>query len=327
MANLRGLLGKEYASTLPDAVAKYGSFSKVRDGKVHNFASYCNMHNCDDSYRHYYMQYYCVPCGTTQITWELWGGGGSGAGACCCQQGAPGGSGAYARKTLTYPQIQGGWCYHMQVGGSTCCSQCCHGIRGCKTYVCGCNLNNFCAEGGLGGKTCCFAYWDTTYRCQPRIDWGGDKTEGSKLDGTAPTTDGYGAYNRVNDCSCYFGADCGLPGRMGYFNQYCTQNNCYVKIALPYQGKLIDDMGGHITVNNKGNACINEGGYCSGTTPWAFNSNCNGGPGMPGVGAPSSTSCGGSCCYGMRGVGGFIKVTFCSCWIGVDNSCAHYFCN
>jgi len=327
MANLRGLLGKEYASTLPDAVAKYGSFSKIRDGKVHNFASYCNMHNCDDSYRHYYMQYYCVPCGTTQITWELWGGGGSGGGACCCQQGAPGGSGAYARKTLEYPQIQGGWCYCMYVAPSTCCSQCCDGIRGCKTYVQGCNLSNFCAEGGLPGKTCCFAYWDTTYACQPRIDWGGDKTEGSKLAGTAPTTDGYGHYNRVNDCSCYYGSDCGLPGRMGWFNNYCTQNNCYAKIGLPYQGKLIDDMGGHITVNNGGNACNNEGAYCSGTTPWAYNENCNGGPGMPGVGAPSSTACGGSCCYGRRGVGGFIKVTFCSCWIGVDNNCAYYFCN
>ena len=109
--------------------------------------SYCNMHNCDDSYRHYYMQYWCVPCGTTSITWEIWGGGGSGGGACCCQQGVPGGAGAYARKTLHYPEIQGGWCYCMYVASSTCCSQCCCGIRGCKSYVCGCNLSNFCVEG------------------------------------------------------------------------------------------------------------------------------------------------------------------------------------
>lgn len=327
MANLRGLLGKEFASTLPDAVSKYGTYSKVRDGKVHNFMSYCNMHNCDDSYRHYYMQYWCVPCGTTSITWEIWGGGGSGGGACCCQQGVPGGSGAYARKTLHYPEIQGGWCYCMYVASSTCCSQCCCGIRGCKSYVCGCNLSNFCVEGGLPGKTCCYAFWDTTYRCQPRVDWGGDKTEGSRLQGTQSDDPGYGHWNRVNDCSCYFGADFGVPGRTGFFNTYCTQNNCYAKLGLPYPAKLIDDMGGHLTVNNRGNACNNEQTYCAGTTPWAYSDNCNGGPGMPGVGAPSATSCGGSCCYGRRGVGGMIKVTLCSCWLGVDNNCAYYFCN
>jgi hypothetical protein len=48
---------------------------------------------------------------------------------------------------------------------------------------------------------------------------------------------------------------------------------------------------------------------------------------MPGVGAPSATSCGGSCCYGRRGVGGMIKITYCSCWLGVNNNCAYHFCN
>ena len=45
MANLRGLLGKEFASTVADTASQYGSYSKVRDGKVMNFMSYCNMTN------------------------------------------------------------------------------------------------------------------------------------------------------------------------------------------------------------------------------------------------------------------------------------------
>ena len=326
MANLRGLLGKEFASTVADTASQYGSYSKVRDGKVMNFMSYCNMTNCEDSYRHYYMQYWCVPCGTTQITFELWGGGGSGAGACCCQQGVPGGAGGYVRKTLEYPLVQGGWCYQLCVASPTCCSQCCCGIKGCKSWITGCNLSNLCAEGGTPGKTCCYAFWDTTYRCQDRIDWGGDSSE-SHIDGTMGSEDGKGGFNRVNDCSCYYGADCGIPGRPGFFRQYNTANNCWVKLGMPYPAKLIDDMGGHIITSNRGNACSHEYSYCRGTTPWAYSANCNGGPGIPGVGAPSATSCGGSCCYGWRGGGGMIKVTYCSCWIGINRDCAFHFCN
>ena len=83
MANLRGLLGKEFGSTIDDTAATFGSYTKVRDGMVFNFMPYCNMGNCDNNYRGYYIQHWCVPCGTTQITFELWGGGGSGGGACC----------------------------------------------------------------------------------------------------------------------------------------------------------------------------------------------------------------------------------------------------
>lgn len=316
MANLRSLLDREYASTVNSTAALYGSLDRVRDGKVMNFMPHCNMGNCDDSYRRYYMQYWCVPCGTTSITWELWGGGGSGAGACCCQQGVPGGSGAYVSKTLHYPLIQGGWCYCLVVASPTCCSACCCGIQGCKSYITGCNLNNLCAEGGRPGKTCCYVFWGQDLRCQSRIDFRD-----------------CGGWDRVTDCSCGYGDHCEeapltiIPGRPGFVRTYNTSDNCWARHALPYPPKLIDDKGGFITPNNKGNACNNEGTYCSGNTPWAYSTNCNGGPGMPGVGSPSATSCGGGCCYGWRGGGGMIRVTMCSCWIGVNNSCAYWFCN
>jgi hypothetical protein len=96
-------------------------------------------------------------------------------------------------------------------------------------------------------------------------------------------------------------------------------------MGMAYPPRLFDGNGGHLISNVKGNACINEGTFCQGTTPWAFNANCN--ATLPGVGGPSSTSCGGSCCYGYRGHGGYIKITYCSCWMGVNRDCAYHFCN
>lgn len=309
MANLRGLLGKEFASTIQATAGEFGSYNKVRDGKVFNFMPYCNQ-GVDGSYRGYCVEFFCVPCGTTQMTFELWGGGGSGGGACCCMQGIPGGSGAYVRKTLQFPQIQGGWCYFLKVAEPTDCSASCLGIRGCKTFITGCNLTNLCAEGGLPGKTCCYAFWDTLFRCQDRVYF-----------------NGCGGYSPTNDCACSFGGDCMIPGRPGFFRIYNTSDNCWAKIGLPYPAKLIDDLGGHIISTNQGNACLNQYTYCQGTTPWAYSTNCNGGPGMPGVGAPSATACGGGCCYGWRGGGGMIKITYCSCWLGTNSNCAYHFCN
>lgn len=314
MANLRGLLGKEFDSTVLQTAGTFGSYEKVRDGKVYNFLPYCNL-NCDNSYRGYCQEFWCVPCGTTSITFEIWGGGGSGGGGCCCQQGIPGGSGAYSRKTLQYPQIQGGWCYFLKVAEPTCCSSCCCGIQGCKTYICGKNSaaqqalgSNFCAEGGLPGKTCCYAFWDTTFRCQDRVYWSG-------CGGWNPASDGPSAY----------GGDENIKGHPGFFRIYNTSDNCWAKAGLAYPPRLIDHKGGHLMSNYRGNACIHPSTFCQGTTPWAFNANCN--ATLPGVGGPSATSCGGGCCYGHRGHGGFIKITYCSCWLGVNRDCAYHFCN
>jgi len=308
MANLRQLLNKEFASTVAATNGSVGAFNKVRDGKQFVFAPYCNLENCDTSYHSYCLLNWCVPCGTTQITFEMWGGGGSGAGACCCQQGMPGGSGAYVRKTLTGAQIQGGWCYSLYVAPPTCCSACCVGIQGCKSWITGCNLSNLCAEGGLPGKTCCYAFWSSDFRCLDRVYW-----------------TGCGGYDPVTSCACAYGGDCMIPGRPGFFRTYNSANNCYAKIGLAYPAKLIDDLGGHIMSNTSGNACINDWTYCMGTTPWAFNANCNNT--LPGVGSPSATSCGGGCCYGWRGGGGLIRITYCSCWVGVNANCAYHFCN
>lgn len=305
MSNLRSLLGKETITSLSSAPA---TIDGINDGKVFILPPQCNLDNCNVNYSEYCLRFWCVPCGTTQITFEMWGGGGSGGGACCCQQGFPGGSGAYTRKTLSGSAIQGGWCYCLVVAPPTCCSACCIGLQGCKSFILGCNLTNLCADGGLPGKTCCYAFWSDDFACLGRTSF-------SECGGWSPVT----------DCACGYGGDCSIPGRPGYFETPCNCNNCWTKLGLPYPAKLVNDGGGHIVVNNTGNACTNMYAYCSGPTPWAFNPNCNNT--LPGTGAPSATACGGGCCYGYRGGGGLIKITYCSCWLGVNGDCSYHFYN
>lgn len=309
MANLRGLLGKEFKSTVASTFAEVGSLEKMNDGRTYVFHPGCNLDNCDETgYRDRCIQFFCMPCGTTSATFELWGGGGSGAGGCCCQQGVPGGSGAYVRKTLQYPLVQGSWCYALCVAGPTCCSACCIGIQGCKSVIVGCNLTNLCADGGVPGKSCCYAYWGADFRCLDRVYW-----------------EGCGGYSPTDSTAAAYGGDCMIPGRPGFFRTHNTANNCYTKVGLSYPPKIIDDLGGHLMSNVSGNACSNQRTYCQGTTPWAFNANCRNT--LPGVGSPSTTSCGGSCCYGLRGGGGLIKVTLCSCWIGNNCDCSFVYIN
>ena len=305
--NLRELLGREFASTIDQTIAENTSLERNHEGRVFLFAPYCNLGNCESNYWEYCIQHWCVPCGTTQATFELWGGGGSGGGACCCMQGVPGGAGSYVRKTLQYPEIQGGWCYQLCVASPTCCSRCCCGITGCKSWVTGCNTSNLCADGGLPGKTCCWAFWNSTYRCQDKVTLG---------------------RNLHTDGSQSYGGDCMIKGKPGFFYNACDGNNCWAKGMMPVPAGLISNMGAYITQNHQGNACLHEYMYCTGTTPWAYNINCN--STLPGVGSPSATACGGGCCYGYRGGGGLIRITYCSCWLQSATSnedCAWYYFN
>lgn len=99
-----------------------------------------------------------VPAGAVWVKFEMWGGGGGGAGACCCQQGSPGGSGAYAVKTICSMTLAG--CqYTICAGGTTSMSPICVGCVGCDSYVTGYGLSNFCARGGAHGDTHCFYHF------------------------------------------------------------------------------------------------------------------------------------------------------------------------
>ena len=100
--------------------------------------------------------YWCVPDGVSTVTFEIWSGGGGGPGSSCCNYcmftiGGAGGN--YASKTIaTSPGCQ----YTICAGGSWRCgkSHTCTAGMGCRSYVNGHNLSNFCTDGGCGGWMC-----------------------------------------------------------------------------------------------------------------------------------------------------------------------------
>ena len=102
MAGIRNLLGKEFKSSVS---ALGTTVEPIHDGKVW---IYMDLHRscCCQCANTNCICRWCVPCGVTKVTFEIWGGGGGGAGACCCMNGIPGTTGAYSRKTLTFRR---GW--------------------------------------------------------------------------------------------------------------------------------------------------------------------------------------------------------------------------
>lgn len=106
-----------------------------------------------------------VPANTTKVRFELWGAGaGTGIGMCC--SGSPfGATGAYASTIIDavpgcqYTLCAG--CAHAQQLYCVCDTD----VSGCKSYVTGYGLSNFCADGGcsslgrmmymIHGTSCC----------------------------------------------------------------------------------------------------------------------------------------------------------------------------
>lgn len=293
MSNLRDLLytgtsNRYSANTNTDDTAYSQTKSLHPQGCRLIFPQYC-AYTPDGNYQHNCFCNWCAPAGTSSITFEIWGGGGGGAGACCCQQGQPGGSGAYAKKTICAPNGGlGGYCYGIMLGYPTDCAINCCGILGCPTYITGCCLNNFCAEGGYGGKTCCFTFWGN-YNCA------GNNNGNVRL-----------CYNEC-DCRCYFGADEGAPGRPGYLWSQCSCASCYWKYVIPFPGGLVNKGGGYVTMRVQGDACNQEWIKCSPSIGFSLDTNNNF---IPGMGGMSATSCGGGCCYGFPGTPGFARITY-----------------
>jgi len=97
-----------------------------------------------------------VPDKVSKVTFEIWSGGGGGAGhTCynCCSFSIGGAGGNYAIKTIaTAPGCQ----YTICAGGSWPCakSHTCSAGMGCRSFVTGHNLSNFCVVGGCGGWMC-----------------------------------------------------------------------------------------------------------------------------------------------------------------------------
>ena len=308
MAGIRNLLGKEFKSSVS---ALGTTVEPIHDGKVwiymdmqRSCCCQCANTNC--------ICRWCVPCGVTKVTFEIWGGGGGGAGACCCMNGIPGTTGAYSRKTLTYPEIEGGYCYSMCVATATSNTNSFRGRRGCTTYITGPGLTNFCAEGGYGGCSCC-GIWSTTSNysqdCITFASAGGDPSAGDCL--------GYGPPA--------YGGDENIRGRSGWIRAQC-QSNCAVKAMLPYPPRLIDHSGGWTTTHYCTCATCGEQNHCFFNHPWSGDPWCYS-SGIPGFGNASAITCSSSCNCGTPGSGGMIRITYCSCWMGVNENCSLHMCN
>lgn len=242
-----------------------------------------------DSYNYTYYPNWTIPTGATEVLFEVWGGGGSGAVSCCCSNGPSGGAGAYAFKTISGSDVVAGCQYQLCVGSASCRTSSKSGRRGCKTYITGNGLTNFCAEGGWGGCSYCFLQGCTWLT--PR------RNESSCV---------YGC------CAIFYGADGGAVGLPGAYYAMCYVDRCHNKFFFPYPGGLVSAKGGYVSnrVYCSQNHChFTEWCSAKNTVGWAQGSTCcmHGVPGFPGVTA-------GSCCNGpycgAGGHAGLIRISY-----------------
>jgi hypothetical protein len=315
MANLRELLG---SSDTNFTGIHSGGIGRLREGQVTYFmANMCG--SCSDyevtacqapagdctlGYNNFNYCCWKVPSypgvGTTTITFEIWGAGGGGAGACCCAYGIPGGAGAYAYKTVT--GVTSGTPYNFVIGSPTCRVPSVVGLDGCKTFVTGIGLTNFCAEGGVKGCSFCITAFPGNGKCNFKTAIG--------------ASEGFGGNNNivglntacVGCCSIYYGADGGAPGLPGAYALMCHERRCFNKHYIPYPGGLVNQQGGYIIANQCENSTCGYFAQClaAGEVGFGGHSEYNY---VPGFGGPSAVVCAGGCCCGTQGWAGAVRVT------------------
>ena len=315
MANLRELLG----SVEPNFTGIHsGGIGRLREGQVTYWKAYmcanCNDHETSectapagDQTKGYNNYRYCcwkVPAypgaGTTAITFEVWGAGGSGAGACCCAFGVPGGSGAYAYKTVV--GVESGTPYNLFIGEMTCRQSCLCGRDGEKSYVTGIGLTNFCADGGTMGCSFCIREFTGNGKCTWKTSIGATEGFGGNDGIVGLGTDCMGF------CAQYYGADGGAYGVPGSYSLNCHKNRCWNTINVPYPGGLVNQQGGHIMVHMCENSTCGYFHQCFAAGQIGFGGRREGNY-VPGLGGPSATVCGGGCCCGTQGWAGAVRIT------------------
>jgi len=314
MANLRTLLG---SSDTNFTGIHSGGIGRLRDGQVTWFSAHmCG--TCDSTeltccqapagdYTSGYNNYsYCcwkVPSypgtGTTVVTFEIWGSGGGGAGACCCAYGIPAGAGAYAYKTVI--GVTSGTVYNFCIGSMTCRNPGPTGIDGCKTYVTGIGLTNFCAEGGVKG--CSFCQCQFWQRCHFKTAIGATEGFGGNRDIVGFNT------SCVGCCSLYYGADGGAYGLPGAYQLACHERRCWNKYYIPYSGGLVNQQGGYLVQDVCENSSCGYFAQCSAAGELGFSAQSDQNSYVPGLAGVSAHVCGGSCCCGTQGWAGAVRVT------------------
>ena len=319
MANLRELLG---SSDTNFTGIHSGGIGRLREGQVTYFKAHmCGSCNESDftccqapagDYTSGYNNFsYCcwkVPAypgtGTTVVTFEIWGGGGGGAGACCCSYGVPAGAGAYAYKTVV--GVASGTVYNLCIGSITCRVPESTGLTGCKSYITGIGLTNFCAEGGVNGCSWCQCWWgygnDGLGYCHFKTAIGASEGFGGRNDIVGLNT------SCVGCCAVYYGADGGAYGLPGAYGLFCHERRCHNKFYIPYPGGLVNQQGGYITWVQCENSTCGYMAQCAaaGEVGFGGHSHMNYVPGFAGV---SAVTCASSCCCGTQGWAGAARIT------------------
>lgn len=247
---------------------------------------------------------WCVPPGISTATFHIWGSGGWGGHITGCGIQMPGGSGAYAYKTI---DVTPGDCYELYSGYNWCglpqrnmsgnaCTTC------FGTWVNGNGLTNFCAEQGHGGcGVCCDVTGFTTLFDSDNPMW--------SQAGAAET----GADSEFGpDRACYYGADGGLRGRKGFVSVNglgYASSLCNIRFGIPYNKNDYSSCGGHTIQQMCCNTSID-------TNPHRiFFSNMdlgwhNAPVGTPlpvaGMGSGGNIVCGGNAACGMNSAGKII---------------------
>ena len=257
---------------------------------------------------------WCVPsCCVCKVQFEIWGGGGGGGGSCCCMSGVNGYSGQYNKFTVC-AATEGvtkldNCCYVLCAGTITCRHPGNGGFDGCKSYVVGPGLDNFCACGGCHGYSCCFGGGSSRWGCRfrpnwqtgnPHCRWQCDKSD-----------DQYSESRTKRDAACELGRE--YWGNVGSYNQMDCQecgNWCMMKHSSPTSPYLDGKFG---TFNHQRHHSMATCGRTE--TAWLVGN--NGGlssdcfrNGPPGHGGFSSDTFGGGCCCSSEGAAGLVKVTW-----------------
>jgi len=245
--------------------------------------------NFCNNYHYAYYPNWTIPAGTTEVLFEAWGGGGGGAVSCCCSHGPSGGAGAYAYKALKGADVVAGCQYQVCVAMSTCRTASKSGRRGCKTYITGNGLSNFCSEGGFGGCSYCnlqSCTWLTPRRNESQCTYG--------------------------CCAIFYGADGGALGLPAAYYAMCYGDRCHNKFFFPYPGGLVSARGGYVSARHQCGHCnCHFCEWCAAKMTVGFGQgnwcHTNGVPGFGGVTA--SSCCNGPIC-GAGGHGGMVRISY-----------------
>jgi hypothetical protein len=230
--------------------------------------------------------YWTVPAGVTSIKFEILSGGGpGGASGGDYDFGVGGNGGNYTSKHLRKAagNFAAGCGYRMCAGGTSSCSCCCRcGVNcrhGCKSFVQGSGLSNFCAQGGMGGST----NFDTVSGCYNCY--------------LGNTQCNKGQYN-AGWINCYcnsatFGGDIEFRGTSGSMYKGVSCCSHMFSVAGTPTGPFSSVHG----VSGK-DACTGNLACCSAHSVF------------PGGGGPGHVTASRNACWGSWGAGGLVKVSY-----------------